>query len=119
MKWTVFVLGLWLASAQGFAATVCCSDMPSTKPSCGQCGDQAGSKPSPRPDCCTSLESQKDIDTSVTKHEVPTTPVIIDLLPLGTGRVLNTANSTGSIATQAVCTAEGPPLYLRVAVLLI
>ena len=119
MKWTVLVLGLWLASAQGFAAPICCWDMPSTKASCGHCGDQAGSKPAPRPDCCTSLESQKDIDTLVTKHEIPTTPVEIDLLPLDTGRVLNTANSTGSIATQAVSTAEGPPLYLRFAVLLI
>ncbi len=78
MKWTVLVLGLWLASAQGFAAPICCWDMPSTKASCGHCGDQAGSKPAPRPDCCTSLESQKDIDTLVTKHEIPTTPVEID-----------------------------------------
>ena len=119
MKWAVFVLGLWLASAQGFAAPVCCGDMPSTKASCGHCGDQAGSKPAPRPDCCTSLESQKDIDTSVTKHEIPTTPVVVDLLPLNTGNVHKTASSTGSIATQAVCIAEGPPLYLRFAVLLI
>lgn len=119
MKWAVLALGLWLASAQGFASSACCWNMPSTKASCGHCGDQAGNKPAPRPDCCTSLESQKDIDTSVTKHEIPSTPVTVDLLPLNTGSVHNTASSISSIATQAVCTAEGPPLYLRFAVLLI
>lgn len=115
MKPAVLALGLWLAGAQGFAAQACCSEMPSSKAACDGCG-QGGA---PRPDCCTSLESPKDVDLSVPRTEIPQTPVVVEFLTEEATFTAWRAESADLIAERAASRAEGPPLYLRNQVFLI
>ena len=120
MKLVILSLGLWLAGAQGFAAQACCSDMPSPKKaSCGSCGGQSERENAPRPDCCTSMEAQKDVAIVVPNNILPENPVPIELLA-----EIATVNpcqqkATDLVAREASSRAESPPLYLRNSVLLI
>lgn len=120
MKFAVLALGLWLVGAQGFAAQACCSDMPSPKKvACGSCGGESERDNSPRPDCCTSIEAQKDVDVVIPNNTLPDTPVLIELLAdiAVIGPLQSDTNDL--IAREASSRAESPPLYLRFAVLLI
>jgi hypothetical protein len=119
MKLAVLSLGLWLAGAQGFAAQACCAEMPSPKAACDGCGDSSDRDTSPRPDCCTSLEAQKDIDVAIPRNTLPESPVVVELLPVDPAFVAWRPETTDLVAQQAAYLAEGPPLYLRNAVLLI
>lgn len=118
MKVAVLSLGLWLAGAQGFAAQACCSEMPSPKAACDSCGN-TDRESSSRPDCCTSLEAQKDVDLAVPRNTLPENPVVIELLPADPALLAWRPETTDLASQQAACLAEGPPLYLRNSVLLI
>jgi hypothetical protein len=119
MRLAVLSLGLWLAGAQGFAAQACCAQMPSPKAACDGCGDSSDRDTSSRPDCCTSPESQKDIDVAIPRNTLHENPVVIDLLPIDPAFVAWCPETTDLVAQQAAYLAEGPPLYLRNEVLLI
>ena len=120
MKYVVLALGLWLASAQGFSAQACCSNMPTPeKAACGSCGGESERDNSPRPDCCTSMEAQKDVDVVVPNNTLPENPVLIEFLVDTAGSAPWQQNTTELIAREASSRAEGPPLYLRYSVLLI
>jgi hypothetical protein len=120
MKVAILSLGLWLSAAQGFAAQACCSETPSPrKAACDGCGNDAGQESFPRPDCCTSLEAQKDVDLSVPRASISQAPVFVELLPEGGAVAPWRPESADRIADQAASRAEGPPLYLRYEVLLI
>jgi hypothetical protein len=118
MKLAVLSLGLWLAGAQAFAAQTCCYEMPSPKAACDGCGDSSDRDTSSGPDCCTSLESQKDVDVAVPRNTLPENPVVIELLPVDPVFVAWRPEAD-LVAQQAAYLAEGPPLYLRNEVLLI
>jgi len=119
-KLAVLSLGLWLAGVQGFAAQACCSEMPSPRNTdCHGCGDAGERDTSPRPDCCTSLEAQKDVELVVPRNEVPQTPIVVDLLTEDETFSPWRPESADLIAEQAASRAEGPPLYLRNEVFLI
>jgi hypothetical protein len=120
MRVAVLFLGLWLAGAQGFAAYACCSEMPAPeKSSCDGCGNEGERDTSPRPDCCTSLEAQKDAELAVPRTAIPQTPVLVELLSDDGSFAAWRPESADLIEVQAVSQAEGPPLYLRYQVLLI
>ena len=120
MKYAVLALGLWFASAQGFAAQACCSAMPSTnKAGCGSCGGESDRETSPRPDCCTSMEAQKDVDVVLTSNPLPENPAVVEVLPGTAGIAPWQPNATDRIARQVSFRAQSPPLYLRYKVLLI
>ena len=118
MKLAILSLGLWLAGAQGFAAEACCSEMPTPKAACDSCGS-TDRESSSRPDCCTSLEAQKDVDLVALRNTQPETPVLIELLPVDPSVAPWGTESTDLVLQQASFLAEGPPLYLRNSVLLI
>jgi len=118
MKLAILYLGLWLARAQGFADQACCSQMPISKTACDGCGRPAKGESS-RPDCCTSLEAQKDVDLVVARNSLPEMPVVIELLAIDPAFASWRPESTHLVAQQVVLQAEGPPLYLRNSVLLI
>ena len=120
MKYAVLALGLWIAGAQGFAAQACCSDMPSPKKaSCGSCGGESEQKNMPRPDCCSSMEAQKDVDIVVPNNTLPENPAFTELLADPAGLAPWQPNTSDLIAREASSRAESPPLYLRYEVLLI
>ena len=120
MKYAVLALGLWLASAQGFAAQACCSDMPSPKKAtCDNCGGESERDNSPRPDCCTSMEAQKDVDVVVPNNTLPENPILIEFIPDVAGVIPWQPNTSDLMAREASSRAESPPLYLRNSVLLI
>jgi hypothetical protein len=120
MNLAILSLGLWLAGAQGFAAQACCSEMPAPKQAaCDGCGSGNDHDTSPRPDCCTSLEAQKDIDVAVPRQEIPQSPVLVELLTEDATFAAWKPESADVIADQAASRAEGPPLYLRNEVFLI
>jgi len=119
LKLAVLALGLWLASAQGFAAIACCAEMDSPKAACDGCADQSSGKTSPRPDCCTSLEAQDDLDLAVPRSEVPQLPVLVALLSEDVSANPWRPETTDRIVERAAFLAEGPPLFLRYEVLLI
>lgn len=116
MKLAILTLGLWLAGAQAFAAQACCNEMSVSKTACDTCGNSERDS-SPRPDCCTSLEAQKDVDLAVARNSLPESPVVIDLLPIDPAFAL--WRPVDLIAQRAVLQTEGLPLYLRNSVLLI
>ena len=119
MKLLILSLGLWLAAAQGFAAQACCSEMPTPKTAaCDSCGS-TDRESSSRPDCCTSLEAQKDVDLVALRNTQPEPPVLIELLPVDPSVAPLGTESTDLVLQQASFLAEGPPLYLRNSVLLI
>ena len=118
MKLAILALGLWLAGAQGFAAQACCADMPSPKTACDGCGNQATSDTSPRPDCCTSLEAQEDVEAAFPRNDLPERPAIA-FLTEDTSFSPWPADTRDTVVRQASALAEGPPLYLRYEVLLI
>jgi len=118
MKLAILSLGLWLAGVQGFAAEACCSEMPSPKAACDGCGDSSDRDTPSRPDCCTSLEAQKDIDVAIPRNTLPENPVVIEFLPVDPALV-DRRPETDRVAEQAAYQAEGPPLYLRNEVFLI
>ena len=94
--------------------------MPSPgKAACDGCGDEAGQESSPRPDCCTFLEAQQDVDLAVPRAPISQAPVFVELLPEGGAFTPCRPESADRIADQAASRAEGPPLYLRYEVLLI
>ena len=118
MKYAILALGLWLAGAQGFAAQACCSEMPSPKAACDGCGDESDGKTSSRPDCCTSLEAQKDVDVVITRNDVPQHPIVADLLTEDMS--FRPWRPQGDLVVRAAGShAEDPPLYLRYEILLI
>lgn len=119
MKLAVLSLGLWLVGAQAFAAQACCSQMPTPKTACDSCGDTSTRDTSSTPDCCTSLEAQKDLDVFVPRSTLPEKSVVIELLPGGPVFVAWHPETTELVAQQAAFLAEGPSLYLRNSVLLI
>ncbi len=120
MKLAILSLGLWLAGAPGFAAQACCSEMPSPKETaCDGCGSGSDRDTSPRPDCCTSLEAQKDVELGVLRIETPPTPVVVELLTEDATFTVWRPESADLIAERAASRAEGPPLYLRNEVFLI
>jgi hypothetical protein len=113
MKLAVLSLGLWLVGAQGFAAQACCSEIPSPKAACDDCGESSDRDTSSRRDCCTSLESQKDVDVAIPRNTLPENPVVIELLSVDPAFFAWRPETTDSVAQQAAYLAEGPPLYLR------
>ncbi len=115
IKVAVLLVGLWLTGAQTFAAEVCCSQMPAPKATCGECGGSERES-SPRPDCCTSLETQKDIDAVIPRHDLPEQPVVF--LTEDTSFSPWRPEATDLVVLRSA-RAEGPPLYLRYEVLLI
>lgn len=120
MKYAVLALGLWLTAAQGFAAQACCIDMTyPKKANCGGCGGESEQGNAPRPDCCTSIEAQKDVDVVIPNNTIPQNPVLIELLADISGVAPCLPNSTDLIAREASSRAHSPPLYLRYEVLLI
>lgn len=119
MKLAVLTLGLWLAGAQGFAAQACCSEMPAPKAACGDCGNQTSPDPSPRPDCCTSLEAQKDVDLAGPRTELNERIVAVEFLTEDTTFAPWRPDASALSAVRAVSLAEDLPLYLRNSVLLI
>lgn len=119
MKAAILVLGLCLSGAQSFAAQVCCSEMASQKSSCGNCGDSSRRDAPSRPDCCTSLEAQKDVDVALLRNTLPEPPVAIDLLPVDPSLASWHPVTVDLLLQLSGGLAEGPPLYLRNQVLLI
>ena len=120
MNVAILSLGLWLAGAQGFAAQACCSEMPIPTPSaCDGCGSGNDRDTSPRPDCCTSLEAQKDVELAVPRQEIPQSPVLVEFLTEEGTFAAWKSESADAIADQAASRAESPPLYLRNEVFLI
>jgi hypothetical protein len=119
MNLAVLALGLWLAGAQGFAAQACCSDMPAPRAACDGCGDRNDRDTSPRPDCCTSLEAQKDIDLAAPRNEIPQTPVVTEFPTEDETFAPWKPVSADLVADRAASRAESPPLYLRYEVFLI
>jgi hypothetical protein len=119
MKLAVLTLGLWLAAAQGFAAQACCSEMSAPQAACDGCGDSSDRGSSSRPDCCSSLEAQKDVELDVPRSTLHDNPVVIDLLPADPGLGTWRPETTEFVVQRAAYLAEGPPLYLRNSVFLI
>jgi hypothetical protein len=93
--------------------------MASPKAACDGCGNGDDRETSSRPDCCTSLEAQKDVDLAVPRNEVRQTPVVVELLTEDASFAAWRSESADLIAEQAASRAEGPPLYLRNEVFLI
>lgn len=118
MKYAVLAFGLWLAGAQGFVTQVCSPDMPSSKADCGGCDNQAGRDSSPNLGCCVSDKAQKDVDAAVPKNDLPEKPAPVEFVTLDTSAA-SRPEATDIIDREAARRAEGPPLYLRYAVLLI
>lgn len=119
VKTVVLSLGLWLAAAQGFAAQACCGEMPTPRAACDGCGAPGDRESSPRPDCCTSLEAQKDVDAVVPRNDLPENPIIVALLTEDTSFAPSRPETTDVVAREVSSRAEGPPLYLRYEVFLI
>ena len=119
MKLATLGFGLWLAGASGFSAQTCCSQMVSPRASCGNCDDSSHGEKSPRPDCCSSLEAQKDMALVVAKADLSEYPVVITLLPVTPAFAPWHPEATDLVAEQSASLAEGPPLYLRNEVFLI
>ena len=119
MKLATLVFGLWLAGAPGFSAETCCSQMVSPKASCGNCGDSSHGEKSSRPDCCKSLEAQKDVALVVAKADLSEYPVLVTLLSVTPIFSPWHPEATDLVAEQYASLAEGPPLYLRNEVFLI
>lgn len=114
MRVATLVFGLWLAGAPGFSAQTCCSQMMSPKASCGNCGEKTS-----LPDCCSSLEAQKDVALVVAKADLSEYPVLITLLSITPAFSPWRPEATDLVAEQSASLAEGPPLYLRNEVFLI
>ena len=119
MKAAILAFVLCLVGAQGFSAQMCCLSMPTQKPACGDCGKSSTPATPAQPDCCTSLESQKDIDVAAPSYTLPVTPIVIDLLPVDPAFAPWQPVVTDLLGQLSGSRAEGPPLYLRNQVLLI
>lgn len=116
MKLALLTLGLWLAGAQGFAASICCSDMPAPNNSCG---DRSTRESPPQPSCCTTLEVQKDVIATTPRSDAPKAPGMDALLSEDTtyDPIRTLSSNLGFSRTSSV--KEDLPLYLRYEVLLI
>ena len=119
MKAAIVILGLCLSGAQSFSAQVCCAKVVAQKSSCGNCGDSSLGDAPVRPDCCTSLEAQKDVDLTVPRNTLPEVPVVIDLLPVDSSFAPWSPVAAEWDVQLSNHQAEGPPLYLRNEFLLI
>lgn len=93
--------------------------MQPAKSDCQGCGDTSNRPGSSRPDCCTTLEVQKDIGLPIAKSTAPESPVILELLPLNFTFVPGQATRTKLEIVPPGLLADGPPLYLRYGILLI
>lgn len=118
-KLAILSLGLWLVGAQAFAAETCCAAMTAPKAACDGCGSHPQPESAPRPDCCTSVEAQQDLDLQLPRSEVIPSVVAVELLTEDPAFTLAGIEGADSDEDEAVFQAERPPLYLRDQVLLI
>jgi len=103
-------LGLGWRAHSGSSASVCCSNAVHKKRSAGivEIGrQQAVSRPRLLP---PSLESQKDIDNTVSKHRSLPLRVVADILPLDTGSVRKRGQRNLTMSIKALAGRRPTPL---------